>query len=137
MSTPDVVVATDNPTIQQALTDYLKALGPNQVIFEKLIHHACMKTTTTYGEIAPLLGLPPTGNHMGSVIGHELWVIGEWCKSRGWPALTSVVVKANVGVPGPGFWTMMKQEGLSLSTQKARTNWFHSQVFAYFDRPAA
>ncbi len=138
MSTPEVDPKFyENDAIKAGIQQHLEKLGANQIIFEKLIHHACTKTTTTYGDIAPLIGLPSSGNHMGTVIGTELWHIGEWCKSRGWPPLTSLVVKANLNVPGPGFWKMMEQEGISFANQKVRTRWYHGQVFAYFDRNPA
>ncbi len=136
MSTPEIDPAVfDNETVKKAITQYLDEIGPLQIVFEKLIHHAGTRTTTTYGDIAPLLGLPSSGNHMGSVIGTHLWHIGEWCKTRGWPPITSLVVKANERVPGPGFWKMMNQEGISLGNQKARTAWYHDQVFSYFAIP--
>ena len=54
----------------------------------------------TYGDLAEMAGY--ADRRAGRVIGRQLGVIGEFCLQNDLPALNSIVVRADSGVPGTG-----------------------------------
>lgn len=78
-------------------------------IMATLIMHACEGRVTTYGELAPVVGLPNKGNHMGAAMGNILGDIFRYCQDKGLPYLTSLVVYktgGDKGIPGNLFWEL-------------------------------
>ena len=78
-------------------------------ILAALVMHACEGRVTTYGELAPIVGLPAKGNHMGVVLGNILGDIFRFCVEKDLPHITSIVVYksgGDKGIPGGLFWTL-------------------------------
>lgn len=65
--------------------------------FVALVGCAHLRRSTTYGEIAPLVGLIPMGMNA------PLNYIMDWCSDRGYPHLSALVVSKETGMPGPGY----------------------------------
>jgi hypothetical protein len=73
------------------------------LIYCELIHAAQHRGLVTYQEIAKIMGLPLSGNHMGKEVG---WLIGEISEDEhvnGRPMLSAIVINTQ-GKPGPGFF---------------------------------
>lgn len=81
-------------------------------IAAKLMMLAVEKQTTTYEELATLVGLPNQGNAMAKAIGECLTRIFHFCVEKNWPHLTALVVRksgTNAGLPGSGFWNLLEE----------------------------
>jgi len=68
-----------------------------QQLWSVLSLAATSRQILTYGMVARLIGSPPPS------IGDFLRPIQQLCTERGIPALTSLVVSEDSGVPGEGF----------------------------------
>lgn len=117
-------------------------------ILAALIAHACEGRVTTYGELAPIIGLPAKGHHMGAVLGNVLGDIFRFCNDKGWPHLTSIVVYktgGDKGLPGGLFWELYddhlkEAHGVDIEKLSTRTREqkreelkrMHAEVFFYF-----
>lgn len=77
------------------------------LVFSELITAARYRGTITYQKIARLMGLPLTGNYMGSRVSRLLRDIAEDETAAGRPILSAIVVNAK-GVPGKGFFDMAR-----------------------------
>lgn len=102
-----------------------------------LIHKAQYRKTTTYEEIAIAFNLPSSGNALGGTLSPILGDIFHWCKQRGQPHLTSIVVRKSgqdAGIPGAGFWKLAMDESILDSKQfkEMVTQSYHKQVFDYW-----
>lgn len=73
------------------------------VVYSELINAACSRSTLTYQDIAPIMGLPLTGSHMGTEIGALIGEISEAEVNLGRPMLSALVINVK-GSPGPGFY---------------------------------
>jgi len=73
-----------------------------------LIGCAARRQTVTYGELAERLGYKKAdggpGVTGGGVIGNRLAPLMFWCKQNNLPALTSLVVREDTGMPGLGIY---------------------------------
>jgi len=72
---------------------------------------AMQRQTVTYETLATLLGLPSSGSALGSAISPVLYDVFDWCNVTGLPHLTVLVVRKSgrdKGLPGPGFWKVLK-----------------------------
>ena len=81
-----------------------------RLVLTELITAARYRGTVTYQEIAPLMGLPPQGSHMGREIGQLLGEISEDEHVNGRPMLSAFAVSVE-GVPGPGFFALARDLG--------------------------
>jgi len=72
-------------------------------VYALLIEAAEQQQTVTYGQIAEIMGLPPSGNHTGSMIGIMLGLIADNERECGRPMLSAVAVSSTNQVPGSGF----------------------------------
>jgi hypothetical protein len=84
-------------------TDYIRVLA-------ELVHAAEYRGTTTYQDLAVIMGLPLQGSHMGKETGHVLGEISEDEVKAGRPMLSAVAVSVN-GKAGPGFFALAKDLG--------------------------
>ena len=73
-----------------------------------LINAAQHRGLTTYQEIAQIIGLPTSGNYMGSRIGESLGAISANEKKQSRPMLSAIAVGIN-GKPGAGFFPWAKK----------------------------
>lgn len=107
-------------------------------VFGELVRAAQYRGLTTYQDIAVILGLPLTGSHMGSEIGHILGEISEDEVQRGRPMLSSVAVSVN-GKPGPGFYGLARDFGRLTSNTSDVAFWEREREATYdaWKRPLA
>jgi hypothetical protein len=84
-------------------TEYVRVLA-------ELVRAAEYRGITTYQDIAAIMGLRPTGSHMGRETGHILGEISEDEVLAGRPMLSSVAVGVR-GKPGPGFFNFARALG--------------------------
>jgi hypothetical protein len=80
------------------------------LVYAELISAARYRGLVTYQEIADLMGLPPSGSHMGAQVGHILGEISEEEVHLGRPMLSAVAVNVR-GRPGPGFYVLAQALG--------------------------
>lgn len=78
-------------------------------VYSDLISAARNKTTLNYKDVARIMGLPETGQNMGTETGHLLGEISENehnnnIKRR--PMLSALVIKSGGNEPGNGFYTL-------------------------------
>lgn len=83
-----IKVFTDNPTLEN------RALQ----IWQILVGFAYQRKTTTYSEIAEILGYEGAG-----VLDRQLGHILHFCDQKRLPPLTVLVVNSSTGLPGSGF----------------------------------
>lgn len=88
------------------------------LIYSELIRAARYRGTVTYQELAELVGLPLSGNHMGRELGQYLGDVSEDETKLGRPMLSAVAVTA-AGEPGGGFFGLAKELGKFASDDKA------------------
>ena len=79
-------------------------------VLAELVRAAQYRGKTTYQDIAMIMGLPQSGNHMAREIGQILGEISEEEVEAGRPMLSSVAV-AVTGKPGPGFFAFASRLG--------------------------
>ena len=77
-------------------------------VLAELVRTAQYRGVTTYQDIAVIMGLPQSGNHMASEVGRVLGEISEDEVEAGRPMLSSVAVGVK-GKPGPGFFRFASQ----------------------------
>ncbi len=68
--------------------------------------------TTTYGKIAPLVGLDMESAHDRAFIGQILGEISESEHQEGRPLISALVVSNDKMIPGQGFFNLAKRIGL-------------------------
>ncbi len=76
-------------------------------VLAELVRAAQYRGVTTYQDIAVIIGLPQSGQHMGAEIGHILGEISEDEVQAGRPMLSAVAVNVS-GKAGPGFFGLAK-----------------------------
>ncbi|MDQ3743093.1 MAG: hypothetical protein M3444_01800 [Acidobacteriota bacterium] len=81
------------------------------LLYCALINAAQNRSTITYKDVAEIMGLPPTGSHMGAETGRMLGVISEDEFNNGRPLLSAVAVSSVSGSPGEGFFGWAKDLG--------------------------
>ena len=80
-------------------------------VYCKSIQAARNKQPITYGEIAKIMGLPPSGDHMAKETGQILGEISEYEHLHNRPLLSAVVVRSDKKIPGEGFFTLARELG--------------------------
>ena len=78
-------------------------------VYLELIIAARNNTTITYIDVARIMGLPESGNHMGAETGHMLGEISENEYNNGRPMLSVLALQTNYDKPGKGFYTLACQ----------------------------
>lgn len=68
-------------------------------IYLILIGAASRRETLTYGELGPMLG----HERGGAFLAQQLGPLMAWCQQNGLPALTTLVVNKETGIPGDGL----------------------------------
>src|SRR5690242_7821835 len=79
-------------------------------VLAELVRAAQYRGTTTYQDLAVIMGLPTIGAHMGAETGHILGEISEDEVLSGRPMLSAVAVNV-AGTSGPGFFGLAKKLG--------------------------
>ena len=80
-------------------------------VYCKLIQAARNKQPIFYGEIAEIMGLPPSGDQMARETGQILGEIWEYEHTHSRPLLSAVVVRSDKEKPGKGFFTLARELG--------------------------
>ena len=84
----------------------------NQQIYDRLKEVASNGELITYGAIAPLANLdmenPDDRNKISQILGD----ISTYEHEQGRPMLSAIVVLAETGYPGDGFYTLARELGL-------------------------
>jgi hypothetical protein len=100
------------------------------LVLTELITAARYRGTVTYQEIAQIMGLPLSGNHMSREVG---WVLGEISEdelANGRPMLSAIAIGVN-GKPGQGFYEWAKK--LSRFTTDDEQSFWESESKAVYD----
>jgi len=92
-------------------------------VYCKLIQVARNRQTILYGEIAKIMGLPPSGDYMARETGQILGEISEYEHLHGRPLLSAVVVRGDKKIPGEGFFTLSRQLGKLQEGMDERSFW--------------
>ena len=104
------------------VADKYRGTKEYHLVYSELITATRYSGTVTYQEIAQLMGLPLSGNHMGKEVGHILGEISEDECKQGRQMLSAVAVGVS-GEPGDGFYTLAGQlykldEGVTAEQKK-------------------
>jgi hypothetical protein len=83
----------------------------NEVIYERLKSTARAGKTTNYGALAPLAGLNMGQAADRRAMGQILEEISVSENQAGRPMLSAVVVRADSGDPGSGFYSLARRIG--------------------------
>ena len=92
------------------VNDKYRGTADCALVLGELVRAAQYRGLTTYQDIAPLVGLPQSGQYMGKEIGLILGVISEDEVLAGRPMLSAVAVNVK-GDPGPGFFKLARELG--------------------------
>ena len=99
-------------------------------VLAELVRGAQYRGSTTYQDIAVIMGLPASGSHMGKETGHILGEISEDEVAAGRPMLSSVAVGIN-GKPGSGFFGLARDLGLLQTGEDETGFWQRQREAAY------
>jgi alkylated DNA nucleotide flippase Atl1 len=99
-------------------------------VMAELVRAAQYGGVTTYQDIAVIMGLPTTGNHMGRETGQILGEISEDEVNAGRPMLSSVAVGVT-GRSGSGFFTLARELGLLQEGEEETVFWRQQCAAAY------
>ena len=100
------------------------------LIYTELITAAKYRGTVTYQEIAQIMGLPLSGNHMSREVG---WILGEISAdelANGRPMLSAIAIGVN-GKPGAGFYDWARK--LERLTSENEQSFWESECKAVYD----
>ncbi len=84
----------------------------------RLMEVARGEGTINYGEIAEMMGLPTSGNHMATETGRMLGEICDLENDDDRPMLSAVVVTVDNHIPGEGFFTCAEQLGRTVGDKQ-------------------
>ncbi len=101
-----------------------------QRVFAELVRAAEYQGVTTYQDIAVIMGLPLTGNHMQRETGQILGEISEDEVEADRPMLSAVAVGKN-GRPGRGFYACAKGLGLVRTEAEDEAFWKRQKLALY------
>jgi alkylated DNA nucleotide flippase Atl1 len=105
-------------------------------VLAELVRAAQYRGLTTYQDIAVIMGITVTGNHMAKQTGKILGEISEDEVRAGRPMLSAVAVSVQ-GYPSKGFYVLARELGLLKSGQDERKFWEQQReaVYAAWKRP--
>jgi len=105
------------------VTDKYRKTRQYDLAYYLMIGAAARGQVIYYTELAPLVGLPKQGQHMGSEIGHLLGEISEDEHRAGRPMLSSIVIGASKK-PGSGYYQLARDLGKLRGTGTAEESAF-------------
>ena len=105
-------------------------------LLAELVRAAQYQGSTTYQDIAVIMGLPVKGAHMGAETGQILGEISEDDVRAGRPLLSAVAVNVQ-GKAGPGFYSLAKDLGRMRAGEDESAFWDREiqEVYATWRRP--
>lgn len=83
----------------------------NQVLYDRLLGIARAGDVTRYSDVAPLVGLDMSRENDRARMGELLDEISSFEFGNGRP-LSAVVIRADINIPGAGFFVLAVQTGL-------------------------
>jgi len=84
----------------------------NQVLYDRLLETARSGRVTSYSDVAPLVGLDMSCENDRTRIGDLLDDISSFEFRNGRPLLSAVVIRADLNMPGAGFFELAARSGL-------------------------
>ena len=99
-------VAYRGGVVVAVVPDKYRGTKDYRLVRDEMIRAARNETTITYGVIAEIMGLPPTGHHMGKEVGQMSGEISEAEHIQGRPMLSAVAISAPKRMPGSGFFDL-------------------------------
>ena len=103
------------------------------LVYCELIQAARYRGLTTYQRVAQIVGLPLSGNYMGSELGDVLGAISEDEIGLGRPMLSALAVGVS-GVPGEGFYTWARKLGrLEETSREAERRFWEEEKEAVYE----
>lgn len=115
------------------VTDKYRETKEYHLVYGELITAARYRGTVMYQELAQIMGLPLSGNHMQREIGQILGEISEDEHSRGRPMLSAAAVSVS-GMPGGGFFGLANDLGaLDDDSPEGRRQFWESERAALHD----
>jgi hypothetical protein len=105
-------------------------------VYGELLLAARYRGTITYQEIAVIMGLPITGNHMSRQTGHILGEISEDEHLAGRPLLSAIAVTVR-GEASSGFFGLARDLGLLDSGEDEHKFWKRqcAEIYELWRRP--
>jgi len=97
----------------QSVEERVRRSKAHPRVYALLIDAAEQKKTVTYGEIAAIMGLPPSGQHTGNVVSIMLRLISGSEHDADRPMLSAMAVSSTNQMPGSGFYAMAERYGLT------------------------
>jgi hypothetical protein len=88
------------------MPDKYRGTKDYRLVRDEMIRAARNGATITYGVVAEIMGLPPTGHHMGKEVGQMSGEISEDEDTQGRPMLSAVAISVGRCRPGPGFFDL-------------------------------
>lgn len=115
------------------VTDKYRETKEYHLVYGELITAARYRGTVMYQELAQIMGLPLSGNHMQRELGQILGEISEDEHSRGRPMLSAAAVGTS-GMPGAGFFGLANDLGsLDDDSPEGRRQFWESERAALYD----
>jgi len=99
-------------------------------VLAELVRAAQYRGVTTYQDLAVIMGLPQSGNLMGSKTGLVLGEIAADEVGAGRPMLSAVAVGVS-GHPGQGFFNLARELGRLGDGQSEESFWEAERAAAY------
>jgi hypothetical protein len=118
-----VISSRTQESSMKKVNDKYRGSAQYFMVFNELASAARHRGTTTYQELADLIGLPIVGAYMGKEIGHLLGEISEDEVDRNRPMLSAIAVGVD-GSPGDGFFNLAKSLGKLASDGREEKNGF-------------
>ena len=84
----------------------------DQALYDRLLQVARSGEVTHYSDVAPLLGLDMSRESDRARIGELLDEVSSFESQNGRPLLSAVVIRADLNMPGPGFFGLATRLGL-------------------------
>lgn len=112
-----------------------KYLGTKEylLVYSELIAAARHRGLITYQEIAQIMGLPLSGNHMSREVGQILGEISDDERENDRPMISAIVVGVS-GKPGLGLFALAKQfERFDSEDEAARDHFVHQERQVVYD----
>jgi hypothetical protein len=118
------------------VTDKYRGTAFYRYVYGELLLAARYRGTITYQEIAAIMGLPMTGNHMSNQVGHILGEISEDEHLAGRPLLSAIAVNVRGEATG-GFYALARDLGLVESAEPDKKFWERQrqEIYELWRRP--
>jgi hypothetical protein len=105
-----------------------------RLVRDAMIQAAHNGSTITYGDIADIMGLRPSGHQMGKEVGQMSGEISEDEHIQRRPMLSAVAISVVRRMPGPGFFGLARELGkLQGSSEQDERRFWDAEKAAVYD----